>query len=506
MSVAVVAARRILTDVEWWSRLVIGRSLRAYQLEVARAIVDSVLNRRGLTLVAMMARQSGKNEISAQVEAMLLALFQRGGGSIVKCAPTFRPQIVNSMRRLLARLDNPWTAGQGKSEQGYIVRCGKAEVLFFSAEPSAQVVGGTASILLECDEAQDVDPEKWDKDFLPMVASTNATRMMWGTAWTKDTLLARELARARAAEERDGVRRAFVVPWQVVEGEVPEYGKFVRGEMERMGAGHPLVRTQYEVREIDGGGGLFQAARCALMRGSHARALSPVPGRVYALLIDVAAGGENAAGDTTRERIERNPRRDATAVTVVEVDLRTVEDVLIKKPTYRVVNRWWWLGVPPTQVYARVVGIAEAWSARWLVVDATGVGEGLASFLAARYGDKVLPLRFNVATKSALGWDFVGVVETGRYQDYVDDGAEDTRQFWYEVSACEFKIMGSEVLRWGVWESPRYDGSVARGHDDLLLSAALCSVLDRVSFVRYSPGTVVTPTRDVIDEADRGRF
>ena len=57
----------------------------------------------------------------------------------------------------------------------YIVELGAARALFFSADPGAQVVGGTASLLLECDEAQDVRETKWDKDFEPMAASTNAT-------------------------------------------------------------------------------------------------------------------------------------------------------------------------------------------------------------------------------------------------------------------------------------------------------------------------------------------
>ncbi|HEY8767234.1 MAG TPA: hypothetical protein VIP09_08240 [Dehalococcoidia bacterium] len=43
-------------------------TLRTYQAEAGRAIVDSVLNRRGLTFTVVIARQAGKNEISPQVE------------------------------------------------------------------------------------------------------------------------------------------------------------------------------------------------------------------------------------------------------------------------------------------------------------------------------------------------------------------------------------------------------------------------------------------------------
>jgi len=48
-------------------------ALRPYQSQVGRAIIDSVLDRCGLTITVVMARQAGKNEISAQAEAFLLA-------------------------------------------------------------------------------------------------------------------------------------------------------------------------------------------------------------------------------------------------------------------------------------------------------------------------------------------------------------------------------------------------------------------------------------------------
>ena len=44
-----------------------------------------------------------------------------------------------------------------------------------------------------------------------MAASTNATRVFWGTAWTSRTLLARELRAAREAEREDGAKRVFIM-------------------------------------------------------------------------------------------------------------------------------------------------------------------------------------------------------------------------------------------------------------------------------------------------------
>src|SRR2546426_10708158 len=68
---------RYLSDIGLFSRHVIGRPLRPYQLEPARAILHSVVHGQGLTFTVMMSRQAGKNELSAQLEALLLLRFQR---------------------------------------------------------------------------------------------------------------------------------------------------------------------------------------------------------------------------------------------------------------------------------------------------------------------------------------------------------------------------------------------------------------------------------------------
>ena len=60
-------------------------SLRAYPAEAGGAIVESVMNHRGLTFTVMMARQAGKNELSAQIELYLLLKHYRQTIEGVKC-------------------------------------------------------------------------------------------------------------------------------------------------------------------------------------------------------------------------------------------------------------------------------------------------------------------------------------------------------------------------------------------------------------------------------------
>ncbi|HOR00673.1 MAG TPA: hypothetical protein PLJ35_17815 [Anaerolineae bacterium] len=205
------ALASVMADPGLFAESVTGMPLRRYQLEVARAVLHSVLNRRGLTFAVLMSRQAGKSETSALLEALLLALYGDVGGWLVKASPTFKPQTVKSILRLETRLDNPWTRGRWQRERGYIVRLGRARAAFFSAQPNAAVVGATASILLEADEAQDISEDKWNKDFRPMGAATNVTTVLWGTAWTPDTLLSHTVRALHKQEAQDGIRRVFSV-------------------------------------------------------------------------------------------------------------------------------------------------------------------------------------------------------------------------------------------------------------------------------------------------------
>src|SRR5919204_328556 len=153
--------------------------------------------------------------------------------------------------------------------QGHIVELGRASCSFLSAQPGANIVGATASLLLEGDEAQDIDPEKWDRDLVPMGASGNATRVLYGTPWTADTLLAREVARNLELERKDGVRRHFEVGWEAVAAAVPAYGRHVEGEIARLGEGHPIVQTQYLLRPLSRADRLLSAAQLEKLRGQH---------------------------------------------------------------------------------------------------------------------------------------------------------------------------------------------------------------------------------------------
>jgi hypothetical protein len=511
----------ILQDIRRFTELGSQLKLRSYQQEAATLICRSVIQGLGLSFVVMFPRQSGKNELQAQIEAYLLALLSQKDAEIVKVSPTYKPQTLNAMRRLQRVLEkNLVTVGEWEKESGYIFRLGRARIIFLSGAPEANIVGATASSLLEVDEAQDVELAKFDKEIAPMAASTNATRVFWGTAWTSSTLLGRELRAARQAQAEDGQRRVFVLTADEVGREVPAYARFVAGQVARFGRSSPLVRTQFFSEEIDAEGGMFPAERSGLMCGRHPPLAAPGPAGCgplfdgpeappYCLLVDVAGedGGAAEGGEL------RNPGRDATVLTIVEVDLSTLSDPLIQAPSYKVVQRRQWVGARQSALYAELLTLARSWCARWLVVDATGVGAGLASFLGRALAGRVIPFVFSSASKSQLGWNFLALVDAGRWKEFRPPEAEPAfaeqvrlqAEFFRQAAFCQYEIVAGpdKKMKWGVPDGKRDPASGELLHDDLLVSAALATALDGQKWGLGGAARVVRAS-DPLQEMDKG--
>jgi len=304
---------------------------------------------------AKRARQAGKNETAAHIEALLLNLYRRRGGYLVKASPTFRPQTLNSIQRLQGLL-NDSLVGEPAFERGYILRLDRARAAFYSAGVQSSVVGATANILLQADEAQDINAPKWNKDFRPMGASTNVTTVLWGTAWTSYTLLATTIKALRWQQAKDGIQRVFETNWEQVAKEVPAYGQYVRTEIARLGIHHPLIQSQYLLQEIDAEGGMFTDATQSLMKGTHLRQRAPTPGRQYAILVDVAGASEDRkAGALLRQQ---QPRKDSTALTIIEV-----AHLPMGMARFLVMNRYYWTGTPHADLYSAILQPPKAISA-----------------------------------------------------------------------------------------------------------------------------------------------
>ncbi len=438
-------------------------------MEAGRAIMDSVLGKKGLTFSVEMARQSGKNELSAQIEVLLLTLFMARGGNSVKCSPTFRPQTLVSLLRLKERLNDAGYAGLWRPEHGYMIRLGRARQLFFSADGSSQVVGATAHLLLEVDEAQDVASDKYARDFRPMGAATNVTTVLFGTAWDSSSLLEQTKQLNLELERRDGIRRHFRFDWQEVSKYNPDYLGFVEAELSRLGESHPLFQTQYCLNPLHGGGGFLSPQQQAQLQGHHARRHEPQEGCVYIAGIDLAGEAEATVADgSVQDAAWRaiKPRQDSTVVTVAELDF-SVADEVNPEPGIKVVEHCWWTGRPHTSLYPQLVDVLRRlWGCKRVVVDSTGVGAGVASFLKKALGSGVAePFQFTQASKSRLGFQLLAAVNSGRVKMYAPDGSEECRELWLEMERARSHFRPNQTINFYV--------EPAQGHDDFLMSLAL---------------------------------
>ncbi|MBX3068874.1 MAG: hypothetical protein KF883_00100 [Thermomicrobiales bacterium] len=479
--------RELLTAAGFSDRYFPDQTLRAYQTAPAQAILESVRHQRGEQHAVVFSRQAGKDELLAQLVIQLLVEHRKTGGTIVLAAPTFRPQSLTMRDRVLERLRFAARPIAFKAREGMILEVGRASARFLSASPLANTRGQTASLLLVANEAQDIDPDQWDAVFDPMAVTTNATTLFMGTVWSRHTLLARQM---RYLDQLQDVAkgRVWKVDWTVVAQVLEPYGERVRNRIAQQGRDHPTIRTEFFLEELDDAGSLFTESHIARMQGDHPRQYAATPGHRYALLVDVAGESETpllpGAADLTS-------RRDSTALTVVEIVDPPRErggfDHFGLQCTYRVVDRKAWTGVSHRSLHQELVDLARrTWKASVMIVDATGVGAGLASFLKAELSRRVggyapvdvVPFHFTAQSKSRLAWDFLGLIGSGRYQEYADiahPGSPEaalTAAFSAQLRSIEYDVANatSKQVRWG---TPAH-----RGHDDLVMSAAMTALLD----------------------------
>jgi hypothetical protein len=262
--------------------------------------------------------------------------------------------------------------------------------------------------------------------------------------------------------------------------------------VKKLGRQHPLVKTQYFCERIDALTGMFNAARRALMIGDTLRAglPSPVPGRIYALTIDV--GGQDEA--LLNLDGMGNPGRDYTTLDIIDIDLSTLED--LQAPTYRVVQRQAWQGENHISIFGKIKAIAEAWNAQYIVIDSTGVGEGLWAMAAKRFPTKTIAVKFTQQTKSEIGYAFIGIIETGRFRDC--DPSEIVAE---QYANCESEILigPAKTMRWGVKDGTRNSAGQLI-HDDHITADSLVAELDKLEWYVPAKTAIIEPEQDVLQE------
>ena len=160
-----------------------------------------------------------------------------------------------------------------------------------------------------------------------------------------------------------------------------------------------------------------------------------------------------------------NPDKDSTVVTIGEVDY-PASDGIDKEPHVNIVEHYRWTGANHTELYRQLTDIlGTVWHCRRIVIDATGIGQPVASFLKKALGHRVTPFTFSSASKSELGFRLLAMVNSGRIKMYAGDGSPEYSEFCLQVDMAKRQYRPNRTINFFVDPS--------QGHDDFLMSLAL---------------------------------
>lgn len=422
-----------------------------YQIQVADAIIYSCLNSLGWYFVVQITRQAGKNEISAFIQQYLLLYGWYYGVRVsgVKFAPVYKPQVQASMDRLEGAdtadsgglAGSVLTKGKFRKSDGYKYHMGPPrdsnKWAFLSINPASNVASQTAYTLLEGDEAQDIDVDKWERDAQPMGSFNNATTVLWGVAWTKDSFIYKGELQARDMEDRLekelGYRPKLVFKvdaYAVIKSGNDNYRKAFENQVARLGIDHIAIQTQYLLKAVDAIGRFFNSEQMArIYHNDYSMAVQPEKGKTYIWSVDVAGEAEESTDINTAVGMHK---RDALTLTIGE---------LHKDGTVVPVCFYQWVGKQHTKVRAMLPKIIKGhWNCLGGVCDATGVGEPLAYYLKEQLDRNNVGLveayKFKASgdeSKSKLGYLAYDYVSNDLLKIPPSPTDPDQRELWQEV-------------------------------------------------------------------------
>ena len=118
--------------------------------------------------------------------------------------------------------------------------------------------------------------------------------------------------------------------------------------------------------------------------------------------------------------------------------------------------------------YQATIALMQRWNIRRLVIDRTGLGEGLAALLTQRLGEeRVVSFRFSRPSKSHLTYQLLALINSGRLKMYQPDEAPALiyEEAWKQLRLARYRIPAAETMDMYV--------DAGEGHDDFLMSIAL---------------------------------
>ena len=423
-------------DPQFEATRLLKRPLRGPQVEIIKRVEAHVQKHAGGVMTILSARQTGKNEIAAKLQARHLWRRQnsRFVAQWIRTAPTYAPQIVNSKKRLREMLNvnskdvilNPLFEGRKLiREEGYIWRVGNASVEFISSGPQANVVGATASECLDMDEAHKVKKEKFDEDFAPFTANTNAATLLWGVA--ADGLDTIEWYR-QSNEENGRSDLNLYFPCEVWMEAHPPYREHVENRVNALGWDHPIIKTQYRLISVSAEGRFLTDAHIRnLFDSDHERHLKPRAGTRYEMVIDIAGGNEDFNPENILEGNEETAT-DSTVIWIYEVTPIVCSNGVF--PVIRIVNLKWVTGVELHIQQHEIEETIRYWNPHKVTIDSIGIGRQIGEAMQAKFGKTTINMyTASNQTVSEDCFDLQARLNFSSIKMFENDGSKEWAEF-----------------------------------------------------------------------------
>jgi hypothetical protein len=366
--------------------VLVGHDLHPYQKPLARRVIESVIINDGEEITALASRQSGKTETVSDVLATLMVILPllaklypdllgkfKDGLWVGMFAPT-ESQAETLFGRTVTRLtseralevlgdpeiDDSTKRVGGVTRQIKLIRSGST-ITMMTANPRAKIESKSFHVIV-IDECQEADDFTVSKSISPMLAYYAGTMIKTGTPTTSKNNFYRAIQlNKRKATGRGAKQNHFQWDWKDVSKVNPDYQKFIKKEMLRIGEESDEFQMSYNCKWL-------------LERGMF-----------------VSSSVMDELGDTSQELVKvwhKTPvvvgidparKMDSTVVTVVWVDWDRPDE--FGYFDHRVLN---WLelqGDDWEEQYFQIVNFLSNYDVLAIGIDANGVGDAVAQRL-----------------------------------------------------------------------------------------------------------------------------
>jgi hypothetical protein len=400
--------------------MLVGHSLRPYQVPFARRILESLIIEDAEELTALFARQSGKSESVCNTVAVAMILFPRlakiypermgkykDGLWVGIFAPT-EGQAETLFGRLVSRLSSERATDilqdpeiddkvDGRSGRVTLTKCGSF-ALMMTANPRAKIESKTFHIAL-LDEAQDCDDYVVRKSIHPMMTAVAGTIVKTGTPTTRkgDFYQAIQLNKRKQLQRKSSRQCHFEADWREVAKWNPAYKKAVAKEMERMGEDSDEFQMSFCLKWMLERGMFTTSTRLDELGDTSMQELVKAYNRT-----PVVVG------------IDPARLQDSTVVTVLFVDWDRPDEFGFYP--HRVLNWLELTGVDWEEQYFQIQRFLDPYNIHSVGVDAQGVGDAVAQRLAIllrHKGCEVIPLKSNSGDQSARWKHLMTLMDRG---------------------------------------------------------------------------------------------